>query len=151
MAATQPSTPSKRGRSIPVKVSIDPRPAQTTLPPVTAAELRPTPTPTKPLPKKTINAAPVFKAVKTPVHEWSEAKRRQLMWWLVGGGMTVIVIGWLAVVRLEMNGDNGQNIFSEAKRLIQAIHWPGTEKKSAAEQEIRNLDTQVFPQFQQSR
>ncbi len=88
------------------------------------------------------------KAVSKPVHEWPEAKRRRLMWWLVGGGTAVIVIGWLAVVRLEMNGGSGQNLFTEAAKLFKTIHWPGTAKSTAAQQEIRNLDNQVFPQFQ---
>lgn len=84
-----------------------------------------------------------------PVHDWPEAKRRRLMWWLVGGGMTVIVIAWLALVRYEVtSGRNVPNIFAEAARLLRTVHWPGTAQPNKAEQEIRQLDQQVFPQFQ---
>lgn len=90
-----------------------------------------------------------MRAARQPVHEWPEARRRKLMWWLVGGGMAVIVIGWLALVRLELSGGASPNIFLEAKKLFANLRWPGTDSSNAAEKEIRQLDNQVFPQFNQ--
>lgn len=148
MATRPPSANLKRERSIPVKVSVDPRPAPTSLPPVAESELRPKQAPPRPVVEKKLNKVAPIRTTRLPVHEWSEKRRRKLMWWLVGGGMTVIVIGWLAVVRLEMSGDNGQNILTEAKKLFSTLQWPGTKKSTAGEQEIRQYDSQVFPQFQ---
>lgn len=92
-------------------------------------------------------SAPI-RVAKQPVHEWPEERRRKLMWWLVGGGMTVIIIGWLAIARFETGGSEGFNIFSEAKRIFSTLKLPGSNTSTPAEQEIRQLDTQVFPQFQ---
>lgn len=142
------STP-KRERSIPIKVSVDPRPAPTSLPPVHPSELKQKTVAPKPNAHQQLRKASPIKAAKIPVHEWPEERRRKLMWWLVGGGMTVIVIGWLTVVRFELRDTGSQNIFTEAKKIFSTLRWPGTTKSSAAEQEIRQLDNQVFPQFNQ--
>lgn len=72
------------------------------------------------------------------------------MWWLVGGGTAVVIIGWLAVVRFELRGAQGPNLFNETLRLLKTIRWPSTKTApSAAEQEIRQLDKEVFPKFTQ--
>lgn len=145
MAEKKKTSVAKKDRSIPVKVSIDTRPTLTPLPPLTPETLKPQ------LPKQ--KSAPKLphkrpaQSLNTPVHEWSEEKRRRLMWWLVGGGATIIIIGWLAVVRFEMSGGSGKNIFSEAWQLIRSVNIGGTPKSTAAEQEIRQLDKEVFPQF----
>lgn len=150
-AARRPMLP-KRERAIPVKVSVDLRrskPASAELPPRPTIALRPAPPPESSVKEKIKTAAPV-RALKQSVHDWPEAKRRRLMWWLVGGGMTVAVVGWLAVVRWEMaNGGQGPNLFQETARLLKSVRWPGIPKPSATEQEIRRLDQQVFPQFSQ--
>ncbi|MEK7637783.1 MAG: hypothetical protein AAB402_05380 [Patescibacteria group bacterium] len=141
----------KRERAIPVKVSVDLRraPPAAGLSPRPAVALRPAPLLASSVKEKIKTAAPV-RALKQSVHDWPEAKRRRLMWWLVGGGMTVAVVGWLATVRLEVaNGGQGPNLFQETARLLKSVRWPGLPKPSAAEQEIRQLDQQVFPQFQQ--
>lgn len=147
MAEQGTARTSKQQRSIPVKVSVDHRPAPTSLPPIEPRAPQSQPPKRKAAPKL-LRTNPV-KGVKQPVHEWSEARRRRLMWWLVGGGATVIIIGWLAVVRIEMNGGSGKNLFSEAWHLISSINLSGTKKSTAAEKEIRQLDQQVFPQFSQ--
>jgi len=140
---------SKRERSIPIKVSVDPRPAPTNLPPVHPTELQPKVVAPPAIKKQAQRKISPIKAAKIPIHEWPEERRRKLMWWLVGGGMTVIVIGWLALVRFELKDNGDQNLFSEAKKLFSTLRWPGTTKSTAAEQEIRQLDNQVFPQFNQ--
>lgn len=73
------------------------------------------------------------------------------MWWLVAGAATIIVVAWIGVLQFETTGPKGKNLFSEAWSLLKTVHWPGSASKTAtpAEQEIRNLDSQVFPQFQQ--
>ena len=73
------------------------------------------------------------------------------MWWLVGGGLSVIVIGWAALVRYEFNsGPNQPNLFSDVGRLLRTIRLTSdTPKPTPAQQEIDSLDQQVFPQFQQ--
>jgi hypothetical protein len=139
MSATRrPST--KKGRSIPIAVTVDPRPAPTNLPPLKVA-----PAPAQPAPKKSSITNPVS-ALKAPVHTWPEERRRRLMWWLVGGGATVIVIGWLAIVRFEINTTGQSNLFRDTWNLIRSIS--GNKTTTPAEQEIRTLDSQVFPQFQ---
>lgn len=72
------------------------------------------------------------------------------MWWLVSGGTVVVIIGWLAVVRFELRGTQGPDLFSETMRLLKTVRWPGTEPdQSAAEKEIRQLDQEVFPKLTQ--
>ncbi|MEK7537345.1 MAG: hypothetical protein AAB619_00020 [Patescibacteria group bacterium] len=141
----------KRERAIPVKVSVDLRraPPAAGLSPRPAVAHRPAPLLASSVKEKIKTAVPI-RALKQSVHDWPEVKRRRLMWWLVGGGMTVAVVGWLATVRLEVaNGGQGPNLFQETARLLKSVRWPGLPKPSAAEQEIRQLDQQVFPQFQQ--
>ena len=70
------------------------------------------------------------------------------MWWIVGSGAVLAIAGWLLVVRSEMAGTkHGRNLFTDIKTAINSIHWPSAAKPSASDQEIRNLDQQVFPQF----
>lgn len=151
MAVVKKTTTSKRGQSVSVKVSIDPRPAPTIHPPLPPVAIAPKPAPVTLLKKiNKLSPAKPLKVLKQPVHEWPEEKRRRLMWWLVGGGTAVVVIGWLAVVRFELRGDQGPNLFNETVRLLKTIRWPSTKTTpSAAEQEIRQLDKEVFPQFTQ--
>ncbi len=139
----------KREKSIPVKITIDPRPAPTTLPPVQLTAQPKFPKKNQLLPKEKKQPNRITAAVKKPVHEWSEEKRRKLMWWLVSGSMIMIIIGWLAVIQFEIPSKNTSTFFTEAKNLFKNFHVPGTPKKSAAEKEIQQLDNQVFPQFNQ--
>jgi hypothetical protein len=146
MATARRKSLAKRERVIPVKVTIDSRAAPTTLPPVSPAELRPAPV-VKSTNKEKFQSVPSVRAINQSVHDWPEDRRRRLMWWLVGGGTVLVIIGWLAVVQIELSGPAGPNIFQEAARLIKSVRWPSPAKPTAAEQEIRNLDQQVFPQF----
>lgn len=139
----------KRERAIPVKVTLDTRPAPTSLPPQTAPLAPLEPKKAKPKPSITAPIAKPVQALRQPVHNWSVERRRRLMWWLVGGGTAVIVIGWLAVVRYEFNGNGNQpNLFSDLGRLLKTVRWPGSPEPTPAEKEIQRLDQQVFPQFQ---
>lgn len=140
------STSSKPGRSIPVKVNLDRRPTPTKLPPLNLDQPTPAPAAPKSVPR---TVAKPIKALQQPVHEWPEAKRRRLMWWLVAGGAMVIIIGWLAVMRWEMSGGHPENLFADAWKLIRSVDFSRSNNTNGAEQEIRNLDSQVFPQFQQ--
>ncbi len=146
--------PTKRERTIPVKVTVDSRPTPKASHTESTQTIRPPAYPGRPAggrqagAQKPARSNPT-KKLSQPVHEWSEEKRRRLMWWLVGGGATVIVIGWLAVVRLELSGGSSQNIFTEAAHLLRTVHWPGTAQQSPAQEEIKQYNNQVFPQFQQ--
>ncbi len=74
------------------------------------------------------------------------------MWWLVGGGAAVMFIGWLAVIRLELTaGRPGPNLITDVVKVIKSIRLPGQAPATPAEQEIRRLDQQIFPQFQTAR
>ena len=148
MATRRPSSTAKRERSIPIKVKLDTRPAPTSLTPLPADVLRPA----IPVPKKLKRELPhPIKTLKQPVHEWSEAKRRKIMWSLVVGGAIVIGLGWISVIRVETNGNSsGCTLFSQTAKLLSSIHWPGTATpKTKAEQEIQQYNNQVFPQFSQ--
>ncbi|MBI5466694.1 MAG: hypothetical protein HY975_00555 [Candidatus Kerfeldbacteria bacterium] len=135
----------KLSTAVPVRVRVDRQLPPVSRPPV---DLNPS-TPkakTSPLPvvSKTV------RALRQPVHAWPEAKRRKLMWWLVSGGAAVLFIGWLAVLQLEMHsGSTGQNLLTDIYHKITSLRFPGQEPVSAAEQEVRDLDSQIFPQFQQ--
>lgn len=149
MTTNRRSSVAKRERVIPVKVTVDPRPAPTSLPPLPTQAL----TSTKPLSKSVAGAkaamAKPVQAMRLPVHEWPIERRRKLMWWLVGGGMTVIIIGWATLARYEFSsGPNRPNLFNDVGRLLRTIHFPTVDMPTPAQQEIDDLDQQVFPQFQ---
>lgn len=150
MTATKKLSNPKRQRVIPVKVTVDHRPAPTNLPPLASVTIAPSrPKPPSPSFKEQVKKSPPVRVMRLPVHEWSEARRQRLMWWLVGGSMAVVVITWLGLIRTELSGGSqGSNLFSEASQLLRSVRWPGTAQPSAAEKEQRQLDQQVFPQFQ---
>lgn len=150
MAIDRPPAGAKRERAIPVKVLIDPRPAPTIHPPLAPLDAALKPALVRPPKKKSSAGLKPLMLLRQPIHEWPEEKRRRLMWWLVGGGTLAVMIGWLAVVRFELRGGQGPNLFAETLRLLKTVRWPGTEQpSSAAEQEIRQLDKEVFPKFTQ--
>lgn len=150
MTAARRGSSSKAARSIPVKVTVDPRPAPTSLPPLPHTAIVPAPKKVAPSLKQKVKKSAPLKVMRQPVHEWSEQKRRQIMWWLVIGGTVVAVIIWLSTIRNQFSGNENQpNIFREAGQLLKSIRWPSTPKPSPAEQEHQQLDQQVFPQFQQ--
>jgi hypothetical protein len=146
MTARRSTSSSKKERAIPVTVTIDTRPRADILPPEPVTP-EPQPTPSTSI-KNVVRKAQPTRALRQPVHEWPEARRRQLMWWLVAGGATLAIISWLAFLRFD-GAAKGQNIFAEAIRLLKNVEWPSLPASSQAEQEIRQLDQQVFPQFTQ--
>lgn len=70
------------------------------------------------------------------------------MWISVGAGMLVILIGWVALFSAQIRG-NSPTFFGDAARMVRDIKWPWEPAPvPASEQEIRQLEEQVFPQFQ---
>lgn len=130
--------------AVPVRVRVDRQLPPVSRPPVDINPAKPSPkTPAGPVVAKTV------RALRQPLHAWPEAKRRRLMWWLVGGSAAVIFIGWLAVLQLEMrSGTTGQNLLVDIYHKITSFRFPGQTAATAAEQEVRDLDSQIFPQFQ---
>lgn len=150
MAASSP-LPSRRpaAKTVPVRVTIDRQVKKPTLPPLPPEALAPTSKTSVVVPRP---AAKKTAERRTPVHAWPLEKRQRLMWLLVGGGAFVMVIGWLAVIRLELAaGSSGPDIITDVVKVIKSIRWPGQTPATPAEQEIRRLDQQIFPQFQTPR
>ena len=70
------------------------------------------------------------------------------MWWMVGGVMVVVLIGWFAFFDKEFAHHGPNTLVSEITNAFRRLGGQKAEP-DPAEQEIRKLDQQVFPQFQQ--
>lgn len=117
-----------RHRSIPINVVVERRPRVAS--------------PTKPVPTPPVAPA----AVNKP--EWSIEHRRRIMWIVVGVGSLAIIIGWVSLFSAQIRG-NSPTFFGDIAQMIRDARWPWEKKPATAnEKEIRQLEEQVFPQFQ---
>lgn len=124
--------------------------------PVAHAPVRPTPAVTKPPPitkrgARLANSSHEKLAGKSrqlAAHHWPEAQRRKFMWWLVGAGIVVMIISWASLLGWQFdNRQSKQTIFHDIIGAIKDFKWM-TPKTNPAAEEIRQLDQQVFPEFQ---
>lgn len=124
--------------------------------PMTHDPVRPAPVVAKPPPitKRVAQLASssqdklVGKSRQLAVHHWPEGRRRKLMWWLVGAGVVVMTISWVSLLGWQFDGrQSNRTIFQDIIGAIKDFKWM-TPTTDPAEQEIRQLDQQVFPEFQ---
>lgn len=105
------------------------------------------PVPTTPTVRpQAVNAKP-----KKPVQQkpavMPEAQRRRVMWWTVGVGAVIIVGGWLATVKYEVQSTGGKSSFiGDVIHTLRSFSLGGT-KPTPKQQEIKQYEQQVFPQF----
>lgn len=93
--------------------------------------------------------APVAAALRQPVEQWPIERRRRLMWGLVLGVMTVVVLGWAMNLGNELRQTGRPpNILTDLAQLFRTVKLPPATTSSANDQEIRQLERRVFPQFQ---
>lgn len=119
-----------RSKNIPVKVVVQKKPRTAAVPPA-------------PVPQRVAPPIP-----KSPISTWSEAHRRRVMWITVGSGSILIFTIWMTVFSAQIQGDT-PTFFSDVSNLIRNVQWPWEPKAmTPQEQEIRQLEEQVFPQFQ---
>jgi hypothetical protein len=134
---TPPKSRHKQRIDVPVRVVASSRPVVSE--PI-VAEAPVTPTPIKAPAKKFEN--PLKSFTTRPEHE-----RRRLMWVLVAGTAGLIVVGWISLWGWEMSGgQKTSSLFSRIRNVLSTISVT-TPTTSAAEKEIRQLDTEVFPKF----
>ncbi len=70
------------------------------------------------------------------------------MWLTVGIGSLAIIIIWAAVFTAQIRG-NAPTFFNDITQLVRDVKWPWEpEPITPQAQEIRQLEEQVFPQFQ---
>jgi hypothetical protein len=76
------------------------------------------------------------------------ADRRRLMWSIVGVGMVIIIVGWALTFSSNLRGASGGNpLFNDIAKIFRSA-TPTSERSTAQSKEIRQLEEQVFPQFQ---
>lgn len=120
---------SSRQRSVPVSVVVERRPRSVSTP-TPQAPSRPTTRPT----------------AMTPT--WHDHHRRRMMWIIVGVGTFMIILIWISVFSAQLRG-TAPTFFGDVTQLIRNVRWPWEpEPVTPQEQEIRELEQQVFPQFQ---
>lgn len=119
----------KRSTDIPVKILPSaPRPVSE-VPPIV-----------QPAPAKKKSTA----ATKSTPAE-TEAHKRKMMWWIVGAGIVVALVVWTKVLPLQYRQPSqADTAFQKFFDLFRGR--PSTS--TPAEEEIRSLDQQVFPEFQ---
>lgn len=87
---------------------------------------------------------------RSRLETWPEHHRRKVMWWMVGGAMVVIIAGWTFLLGSELRKNpGGQNFFHDVVQAFKDFRFPQRPAADTGQQEIRNLDQQVFPQFEQ--
>ena len=100
-------------------------------------------------PAKTTLSTPQAPAAKSilprPSISLPEHTRRKIMWWTVGVAMIGIVGGWVALFDTECRGRNFfDTTLTKIRDTFSGLHF-GQNNNTAAEKEIRQLDSQVFP------
>jgi hypothetical protein len=70
------------------------------------------------------------------------------MWISVSVATLAIMIGWVSLFSAQIRG-NSPTFFGDVARMVRDIKWPWEKGPVPPnEQEIRQLEEQVFPQFQ---
>jgi len=92
-------------------------------------------------PTKKKSATPATRS--TPAE--TEAHKRKMMWWIVGAGIVVALVVWIKVLPLQYRQPSqADTAFQKFFDLFRGRPSDTTP----AEEEIRSLDQQVFPEFQ---
>lgn len=125
-----PARSTSRHRTIPVNVVVERRP-----------KTRPAAAPAAP-------PAPVTLQPSTPAKALNLYHRQRMMWMIVGVGTLVIIFGWVSIFSAQLRG-NTPTFFNDVEKMVRDVKWPWEPKTTTPqEQEIRQLEEQVFPQFQ---
>lgn len=124
--------PSSRHRSIPVSVTVERR-----------SKVRPAA-----VSPKLSSGQRETPHASAPLQPWDDRRRRRMMWFVVGGGALTVIIGWTMIFSAQLHGTS-PTFFGDVSRLIRNVQWPWEpQPMSPEEQEIRELEKKVFPQFQ---
>lgn len=152
---------SKPNESVPIKVVVE----RSTRSPKPPAPIRPAPVAPvarrRRAPARKPVAAPKAPAIRpiapepipTRPHVRLEhlpiEQRRRWMWAFVAVGMFVAVALWGLSLGAELNQTNQRkNIFSEISSLFRSFRFKTETPASPKQEEIRQLEDQVFPQFE---
>lgn len=69
------------------------------------------------------------------------------MWGMVAIGAFVVVVGWAFTLGHELRQDNREpNLIGQLSNVFRSFKLPG-QSVDPNEQEIRQLEEEVFPQF----
>lgn len=127
----------KAARSIPVRIESRSRPKKKPVAqPVPAAPAaKPEPAPDK------------VSMLRQPVHELPTKHRQRLMWGMVAIGLFVVVLGWAMTLGYELRNPNREfSLFRDLANVFRSYQLTNPQT-STQDQEIQQLQDQVFPQF----